>query len=63
GPAPSGVSQVDAVEPVEVAFDSGATTGAEPTSAGWRLLGCGVPSLGVAVVGVARREWWLWGGG
>ncbi|CAI7751226.1 unnamed protein product, partial [Closterium sp. NIES-53] len=30
GPAPSGVSQVDAVEPVEVAVDSGATRGAEP---------------------------------
>ncbi|CAI7858925.1 unnamed protein product, partial [Closterium sp. NIES-54] len=30
GPAPSGVSQVDAVEPVEVAGDSGAAEGAEP---------------------------------
>ncbi|CAI7738192.1 unnamed protein product [Closterium sp. NIES-54] len=29
GPTPSGVSQVDAVEPVEVAVDSGAATGAE----------------------------------
>ncbi|CAI7830411.1 unnamed protein product [Closterium sp. NIES-53] len=29
GPAPSGVSQVDAVEPVEVAVDSGASGGAE----------------------------------
>ncbi|CAI7924846.1 unnamed protein product [Closterium sp. NIES-54] len=35
GPAPSGVSQVDAVEPVEVAGDSGAGSGgAEPGSAG-----------------------------
>ncbi|CAI7789400.1 unnamed protein product [Closterium sp. NIES-53] len=34
GPAPSGVSQVDAVEPVEVALDSGAAPGAEPASAG-----------------------------
>ncbi|CAI7928430.1 unnamed protein product [Closterium sp. NIES-54] len=34
GPAPSGVSQVDAVEPVEVAFDSGAARGAEPVGAG-----------------------------
>ncbi|CAI7885392.1 unnamed protein product [Closterium sp. NIES-54] len=34
GPAPSGVSQVDAVEPVEVAVDSGAATGAETASAG-----------------------------
>ncbi|CAI7858703.1 unnamed protein product [Closterium sp. NIES-54] len=30
GPAPSGVSQVDAVEPVKVAADSGASRGAEP---------------------------------
>ncbi|CAI7741178.1 unnamed protein product [Closterium sp. NIES-54] len=34
GPAPSGVSQVDAVEPVEVAVDSGAATSAEPAGAG-----------------------------
>ncbi|CAI7790971.1 unnamed protein product, partial [Closterium sp. NIES-53] len=34
GRAPSGVSQVDAVEPVEVAVDSGAATGAEPAGAG-----------------------------
>ncbi|CAI7807521.1 unnamed protein product, partial [Closterium sp. NIES-54] len=34
GPAPSGVSQVDAVEPVEVAVDSGAATGAELAGAG-----------------------------
>ncbi|CAI7819966.1 unnamed protein product, partial [Closterium sp. NIES-54] len=34
GPAPSGVSQVDAVEPVEVAVDSGAATGTEPAGAG-----------------------------
>ncbi|CAI7857202.1 unnamed protein product, partial [Closterium sp. NIES-54] len=34
GPAPFGVSQVDAVEPVEVAVDSGAATGAEPAGAG-----------------------------
>ncbi|CAI7728719.1 unnamed protein product [Closterium sp. NIES-54] len=35
GPAPSGVSQVDAVEPVEVAVDSGAGSGgAEPGDAG-----------------------------
>ncbi|CAI7876648.1 unnamed protein product [Closterium sp. NIES-54] len=34
GPAPSGVSQVDAVEPVEVAVDSGAESGgAEPVGA------------------------------
>ncbi|CAI7787716.1 unnamed protein product [Closterium sp. NIES-54] len=34
GPAPSGVSQVDAVEPVEVAVDSGTSGGAEPECAG-----------------------------
>ncbi|CAI7801700.1 unnamed protein product [Closterium sp. NIES-54] len=34
GPAPSGVSQADAVEPVEVAVESGAATGAEPAGAG-----------------------------
>ncbi|CAI7830482.1 unnamed protein product [Closterium sp. NIES-53] len=33
GPAPSGVSQVDAVEPVEVAADPGASGGAEPGGA------------------------------
>ncbi|CAI7839361.1 unnamed protein product [Closterium sp. NIES-54] len=33
GPAPSGVSQVDAVEPVEVAVDSGAARGAESRGA------------------------------
>ncbi|CAI7763795.1 unnamed protein product, partial [Closterium sp. NIES-53] len=36
GPAPSGVSQVDAVEPVKVAVDSGAARGAEPVGAGSR---------------------------
>ncbi|CAI7868421.1 unnamed protein product [Closterium sp. NIES-54] len=34
GPAPSGVSQVDAVEPVEVVVASGAARGAEPVGAG-----------------------------
>ncbi|CAI7840973.1 unnamed protein product [Closterium sp. NIES-54] len=34
GPTPSGVSQVDAVEPVKVAVDSGAARGAEPAGAG-----------------------------
>ncbi|CAI6005971.1 unnamed protein product [Closterium sp. NIES-65] len=33
GPAPSGVSQIDTVEPVEVAVDSGAARGAEPGGA------------------------------
>ncbi|CAI7893986.1 unnamed protein product [Closterium sp. NIES-53] len=34
GPAPSGVSQVDPAEPVEVAVNSGAARGAEPAGAG-----------------------------
>ncbi|CAI7792233.1 unnamed protein product [Closterium sp. NIES-54] len=34
GPAPSGVSLVDPVEPFEVAVDSGAARGAEPAGAG-----------------------------
>ncbi|CAI7909409.1 unnamed protein product [Closterium sp. NIES-54] len=34
GPAPLGVSQVDAVEPVEVAVDSGAARGGEPVGSG-----------------------------
>ncbi|CAI7783786.1 unnamed protein product, partial [Closterium sp. NIES-54] len=34
-PPPSGVSQVDAVDPVEVAVDSGAARGAEPAGAGF----------------------------
>ncbi|CAI7900619.1 unnamed protein product [Closterium sp. NIES-54] len=34
GPAPSGVSQVDAVEPVEVTGDSGTAAGAAPGGAG-----------------------------
>ncbi|CAI7884536.1 unnamed protein product [Closterium sp. NIES-53] len=36
GPAPSGVSQVDPAEPVEVAVDSGVARGAEPAGAGTR---------------------------
>ncbi|CAI7776186.1 unnamed protein product [Closterium sp. NIES-54] len=36
GPAPSGVSQVDPAEPIEVAVDSGAARGAEPADAGTR---------------------------
>ncbi|CAI7895546.1 unnamed protein product, partial [Closterium sp. NIES-54] len=34
GPAPSGVSQVNPTEPVEVAVDSGAARGADPAGAG-----------------------------
>ncbi|CAI5949914.1 unnamed protein product [Closterium sp. NIES-64] len=47
GPAPSGVSQVDAVEPVEVTGDSGAAEGAEPGGAEpW-----GAESVGAATRG------------
>ncbi|CAI7847006.1 unnamed protein product [Closterium sp. NIES-54] len=46
GLAPSGVSQVDLVEPVKVAVDSGAARGAEPAGAG----------PGVAEPGVAKSE-------
>ncbi|CAI7730265.1 unnamed protein product, partial [Closterium sp. NIES-54] len=42
GPAPSGVSQVDPVEHVEVAVDSGAARGAEPAGAGTGGAGPGV---------------------
>ncbi|CAI7788511.1 unnamed protein product [Closterium sp. NIES-53] len=48
GPAPSGVSQVDAVEPVEVAVDSGAATGAEPAGAGSGGAGSGGAETGGA---------------
>ncbi|CAI7857900.1 unnamed protein product [Closterium sp. NIES-54] len=41
GPTPSGVSQVDADEPVEVAVDSGASGGAEPERAEPRGAGYG----------------------
>ncbi|CAI7788988.1 unnamed protein product [Closterium sp. NIES-54] len=46
GPAPSGVSQVDPVEPVKVAVDSGAARDAEPAGAG----------PGGAAPGVAESE-------
>ncbi|CAI7800882.1 unnamed protein product [Closterium sp. NIES-54] len=49
GPAPSGVSQVDAVEPVEVAVDSGAAGGAEPGGAeSWGAEPWGAESGGAA---------------
>ncbi|CAI7791786.1 unnamed protein product [Closterium sp. NIES-53] len=53
GPAPSGVSQVDAVEPVEVAVDSGAATGAEPAGAGSGGAGSGGAKTEGAEPGVA----------
>ncbi|CAI7842388.1 unnamed protein product [Closterium sp. NIES-54] len=51
GPAPSGVSQVDAVEPVEVTGDSGAAGGAEPVGAA-----TGGAEPGGAVLGGAEPE-------
>ncbi|CAI7836045.1 unnamed protein product [Closterium sp. NIES-53] len=54
GPAPSGVSQVDAVEPVEVAADSGAATGAEPAGAGSGGAGSGGAETGGTEPGSAR---------
>ncbi|CAI7927318.1 unnamed protein product, partial [Closterium sp. NIES-54] len=54
GPAPSGVSQVDAVEPVEVAVDSGAATGAEPAGAGSGGTGSGGAVPGGAESGGAE---------
>ncbi|CAI7892657.1 unnamed protein product [Closterium sp. NIES-54] len=54
GPAPSGVSQVDAVEPVEVAVDSGAATGAEPAGTGSGGAGSGGAETGGAEPGGAE---------
>ncbi|CAI6000918.1 unnamed protein product [Closterium sp. NIES-64] len=51
-PAPSGVSQVDAVDPVEVTGDSGAAAGAEPGGA----------DSGGAVRGGAEPGCWCLGG-
>ncbi|CAI7901122.1 unnamed protein product [Closterium sp. NIES-54] len=61
GPAPSGVSQVDAVEPVEVAGDSGAAEGAEPGGADSEgaeaesTATCGVEPGGAEPGGAATR--------
>ncbi|CAI7780194.1 unnamed protein product [Closterium sp. NIES-53] len=56
GPALSGVSQVDAVKPVEVADDSGAATGAEPASAGSGGAGSGGAKTEGADSGGAETE-------
>ncbi|CAI7899655.1 unnamed protein product [Closterium sp. NIES-54] len=57
GPAPSGVSQVDAVEPVEVVVDSGAgSTGAEPGGAGSGGAAPGGAESGGAEPGGAESE-------
>ncbi|CAI6007079.1 unnamed protein product [Closterium sp. NIES-65] len=54
GPAPSGVSQVDAVEPVEVAGDSGTARGAEPGGAEPGGADSGSADSGGAEPGVAE---------
>ncbi|CAI7893877.1 unnamed protein product [Closterium sp. NIES-54] len=54
GPGPSGVSQVDAVEPVEVAVDSGAARGAKPVGAGSGGAGSGGAEPGGAESGGAE---------
>ncbi|CAI7785468.1 unnamed protein product [Closterium sp. NIES-54] len=54
GPARSGVSQVDAVEPVEEAVDSGAVRGAEPGGAGSRGAASGGAEPGGAEPGGAE---------
>ncbi|CAI7812262.1 unnamed protein product, partial [Closterium sp. NIES-54] len=54
GPAPSGVSQVDAVEPVEVAGDSGPERGTEPGGTGTGGAAPGGVVTGGAVPGGAE---------
>ncbi|CAI7843553.1 unnamed protein product [Closterium sp. NIES-54] len=56
GPAPSGVSQVDAVGPVEVAVNSGASGGAEPERADHGGAGSGGAEPGGAGSGGAEPE-------
>ncbi|CAI7864499.1 unnamed protein product [Closterium sp. NIES-53] len=64
GPAPSGVSLVDLVEPVEVAVNSGAARGAEPAGAGpggaepWFGGPLGVPSRREPLSPQRLREWY-----
>ncbi|CAI7912443.1 unnamed protein product, partial [Closterium sp. NIES-53] len=62
GHAPSGVSQVDAVEPVEVAVDSGAARGAEPVGAGsWGAESGGAESGGAESGGAEPGGAESWG--
>ncbi|CAI7791283.1 unnamed protein product [Closterium sp. NIES-54] len=56
GPAPSGVSQVDLVEPIQVALDSGAARGAEPAGAGSGGAEPGVAESEGAELGDAEPE-------
>ncbi|CAI7798004.1 unnamed protein product [Closterium sp. NIES-54] len=56
GLAPSGVSQVDPVEPIEVAVDSGAARGTEPAGAGPGGAVPGVAEFEVALPGGAEPE-------
>ncbi|CAI7831555.1 unnamed protein product [Closterium sp. NIES-53] len=70
GPAPSGVSEVDPAEPVEIAVDSSAARGADPAGAGtggaetggaesgvWRCSGCPIAAgaAGAGAGGGAAR--------
>ncbi|CAI5951509.1 unnamed protein product [Closterium sp. NIES-65] len=55
-PAPSGVSQVDAIEPLEVAVDSGAARGAVPAGAG----SGGAEPEGAEPGGAESRAWGCW---
>ncbi|CAI7765462.1 unnamed protein product [Closterium sp. NIES-54] len=58
GPAPSGVSQVDPTEPVEVAVDSGAETGDAETRGGESGGALGVPSRREPLSPQRLREWY-----
>ncbi|CAI7920556.1 unnamed protein product [Closterium sp. NIES-53] len=64
GPAPSGVSQVDPAEPVEVAVDSGAARGAETGGAETRGAesggALGVPSWREPLSPQRLCEWYSW---
>ncbi|CAI7892977.1 unnamed protein product [Closterium sp. NIES-54] len=63
GPTPSGVSQVDPVEPVEVAVNSGAARGAEPAGVGTGGAEPGgppgVPSRRETLSPQGLREWYV----
>ncbi|CAI7735349.1 unnamed protein product, partial [Closterium sp. NIES-54] len=63
-PAPSGVSQVDAVEPVKVTVDSGAARGVAPAGAGSGVAELeGAEPGGVESRGAEPGVWgcWVWG--
>ncbi|CAI7773451.1 unnamed protein product [Closterium sp. NIES-54] len=56
GPAPSGVSQIDPADPVEVAVDSGVARGADPVGAGTRGAETGGAGSGGAENGRVEPE-------